>query len=127
MPRRLIATAAAALALTTLPPAAPAEAQTPTATRICVANQAAYVIRTRLTFTDAVGMRQTTNWKTLTVGQRDCQVMVGVVRLRIGVEGFDTVVWRDICSFNYEDRAAARSRTVFVLGTIFDHRCEVEG
>lgn len=123
MPRRLIALAAAALALTALPPTAPAEAQT--VARICVANQAALIIRSRLTYTDWQGVQHTTAWTVLALGQRQCNTLQDISSLSIQVQSSD-VTWEPGCTHNFVGPDAARTRTVFVTGHPFSARCNVE-
>lgn len=116
MPRRLIALAAAALALTALPPPAPAEAQT--VARICVANQAALIIRSRLTYTDWQGVQHTTAWTVLALGQRQCNTLQDISSLSIQVQ-FNDMTWKSGCTRNFTGGDAARTRTLFVAGTPF--------
>jgi hypothetical protein len=126
MARRIIAVSALALGLGLVAPPAAPPAVAQQQTRICVANQAGYIVRSRLTYTDWQGARHTSAWTTLALGQRQCNLLQDIGSLRIEVEAQQIVTWTPHCAFSYDGAEARRTRTVFVVGTVLSGGCQVE-
>lgn len=126
MARRIVALCALALGLGLFAPPAAAPAGAQQQTRICVASQAGFIVRSRLTYTDWQGTRHTTAWTTLALGQRQCNLLQDIGSLRIEVEAQQIVTWTPYCSFSYVGEQARRTRTLFVVGTVLSGNCQVE-
>jgi hypothetical protein len=105
----------------------PAEAQT--VIRVCAINQAAFLIRTRFTYTDWQGSSHASRWVNVALGERNCGTLQDLRSLAVEFEYAGLTGWRRPEGGCWDGRVPMKHRensSFIVTGTIFMIRCAIE-